>query len=119
MSEVKYKICSRCGAQMEIEEGVICTSIPPMYRYKCPKCGAMEFDVERYPMPEVVNNLTAQPTEATFWCKFRAEAAKDILCAFASNEHIELSKDNIEKSVESSIALADILIIKLKEDGKE
>ena len=87
MSEVKYKVCSRCGTQMAIEEGVICTSNPPMYRYKCPKCGAMEFDVERYPMPEIINDLTAQPVEyreREYWRKFRAEVAKDVLCAVLS-----------------------------------
>ena len=120
MSEVKYKICSKCGAQMQIEEGVICTSIPPMYRYKCPKCGAIEFDVERYPMSEIINDLTTQPTEVTFWCKFRAEAAKDILCAFITTPNTVFDKDSLKLTevAENAIKLTDWLIKQLKEDDK-
>ena len=109
MSEVKYKICPVCGGRMYKGNGM----------WLCGNCDAILFE-DRNVIP-IINDAArpTEATEATFWCKFRAEAAKDILCAFASNEHIELSKDNIEKSVESSIALADILIIKLKGDGKE
>jgi len=90
MSEVKYKICPFCGTLMQ------------------------EIST---PAEEVINEFKSNIKFD--WQAFRAEAAKDILCAFASNERIELSKDNIEKSVECSIALADILIIKLKGDGKD
>lgn len=43
---------------MQIEEGVMTASIPPMYRYHCPKCGEMEFDTKKYPTPEVIKETT-------------------------------------------------------------
>jgi len=116
MSEEKYKICPVCGGRMWMNTG----------GWMCGNCGAlMTADgtlIHNY--GEVKAIVDAPLPDVKFiptfdWQAFRAEAAKDILCAFASNERIELSKDNIEKSVECSIALADILIIKLKGDGNK
>lgn len=78
MSKVKFKICSKCGAQMQIEEGVMTTSIPPMYRYHCPVCGGLEFDTEKYPVPEIVDDIrNYRPFQARVdWDAFRREAAK-------------------------------------------
>ena len=118
MSEVKYKVCSRCGAQMEIEEGVICTSIPPMYRYRCPKCGAMEFDVEKYPMPVVdldKNFGSVAPPFFFDWQAFRAEAAKDLIPFAARMKDYRGYPCDI---VMEAILLADELIKQLKEDEK-
>ena len=72
---------------MQIEEGVMTSSIPPMYRYHCPVCGGLEFDTEKYPMPEVVNELMERPLPASApfdWDVFRREAAKDVMCAVLS-----------------------------------
>lgn len=49
MAEVKYKACPKCGAQMQIQEGRIYTSIPPMYGYTCPNCGEVDYDTMKYP----------------------------------------------------------------------
>lgn len=82
----------------------------------CPFCGTEMTEVET-PMSKVIENFTC--AEHFDWQTFRAEAAKDILCAFISNERIKVSKDNTEDFIECSIALADVLTIKLKGDGKE
>jgi len=38
------KICPKCGEKMIFDEGIVYTSLPPMYGYKCPKCGNYEYD---------------------------------------------------------------------------
>ena len=71
----------------------------------------------------LMEELSANPSVKfipTFdWQAFRAEAAKDILCALASNSCVHLTKDNVDKFIEGSVATADMLISKLKEDEKE
>lgn len=128
MSEVKYKICSKCGAQMQIEEGVMTSSIPPMYRYHCPVCGGLEFDTEKYPMPEVINDLTIHPypdlTRDFDWQAFRAEAAKDFVSAILAGGANQTDNEGkvfrtIEDIVDGCVVFADVLIAKLKEDGKD
>ena len=114
---MKYKICSRCGAQMEIEEGVICTSIPPMFRYKCPVCGGIEFDLDKYPMLVLDSDKNFGSVAPPFffdWQAFRAEAAKDILCSILSTRD---SAD--EEHIQMAVEIADSLIAKLKGDGTE
>lgn len=116
MSEVKYKICSKCGAQMQIEEGVMTSSIPPMYRYRCPVCGGLEFDTEKYPTPKVMNETKPiQPFYVSFdWEAFRAGAAKDILCAVLSTPGMwaETTYDGLAAAC---IRQVDELIKQLKE----
>ena len=124
MGEVKYKICSKCGAQMQIEEGVVCTSIPPMFRYKCPVCGNVEFDLDKYPMPVAdldKNYGSVAPPFFFDWQAFRAEAAKDILCAFITTPNSVFDKDSLTLTevAEHAIDLTDWLIAKLKQDGKD
>ena len=114
MSEVKYKICSKCGAQMQIEEGVMTSSIPPMYRYRCPVCGGLEFDTEKYPMPKVMNEpKPIQPFYVSFdWESFRAEAAKDILCAMVSGGY---GQGRVQAQAQLAKEYVDELIKQLKE----
>lgn len=116
MSKVKYKICSKCGAQMQIEEGVMTTSIPPMYRYHCPVCGGLEFDTEMYPVPEIVDDIrNYRPFQARVdWDAFRMEAAKDILCSLLNAGML----DKWENLARTAIKGADELIKQLR-DGKE
>lgn len=45
--ETKVKVCPRCGTVMKLQEDRVYTSLPPMYGYTCPKCGAVEYDRER------------------------------------------------------------------------
>lgn len=34
-----YANCAECGTLAEVDASLVCTSIPPKYRYTCPKCG--------------------------------------------------------------------------------
>lgn len=116
MSGVVYKKCPKCGANMLIEEGVMTASIPPKYRYHCPLCGEMDFDTEKYPMPEVMHEpipvmINRLPTD---WSAFRREAAKDILAGFAAKIGHSMN-DYSEQSCKYAIQLADELIKQLKE----
>lgn len=121
MSEVEYKKCPKCGANMLIEEGVMTASIPPKYRYHCPLCGEMDFDTEKYPMPEVIHEsvpvmINPLPTD---WDAFRREAAKDMLTFTAqmklTKEGAALRMVSKETAVKLAIEYADELIKQLKE----
>ena len=46
--ENNAKICPKCGEKMIFDEGVVYTSHPPMYGYRCPKCGNYEYDRTPY-----------------------------------------------------------------------
>ena len=114
MSEVKNKYCPKCGTQMQIEEGGICASIPPMFRYKCPVCGNVEFDPDKYPMPVAdldKNYGSVAPPFFFDWQAFRAEAAKDI---FAAIYNPIIAPCN--EQVRNAIACADELIRQLKDE---
>lgn len=110
MSEVKYKYCPKCGNIMTANSG----------GWWCSNCGSFETaDGKVYPANDeikVINNLTTQPTEATFWCKFRAEAAKDILCAMVRGGY---SQGRIQEQAKLAKRYADELIKQLKGDGTE
>ena len=41
-SEPKYQ-CPKCGGGMCKDLMTICTSIPPMYRYRCNMCGHIDY----------------------------------------------------------------------------
>lgn len=112
MGEVEYKKCPKCGANMLIEEGVMTASIPPKYRYHCPLCGEMDFDTEKYPIPEVMHEPI--PVIMIDWNAFRREAAKDILAGFAAKIGHSMN-DYSEQSCKYAIQLADELIKQLKE----
>lgn len=119
MSKVKFKICSKCGAQMQIEEGVMTTSIPPMYRYHCPVCGGLEFDTEMYPVPEIVDDIrNYRPFQARVdWEAFRREAAKDVMCSVLSVPGM-WAETSYEGLAAACIKQVDELIKQLR-DGKE
>ena len=36
-----YTNCEKCGELAEVDTSLVCTSIPPQYRYTCPKCGSV------------------------------------------------------------------------------
>lgn len=38
------KRCPKCSTPMKMEEGVVYTSIPPMYGYICPECDYKDYD---------------------------------------------------------------------------
>lgn len=44
---IEYLYCD-CGEEME-RDNVVLTTNPPKHKYKCPKCGKIEFLVEYYP----------------------------------------------------------------------
>lgn len=48
-----YKICPRCKERMVRDDSMIYTSMPPQYRYECPKCGESECDTVMYDNPEM------------------------------------------------------------------
>ena len=38
-----YTHCKLCGARAEVDTSLVYTSIPPQYRYTCPKCGSVGY----------------------------------------------------------------------------
>lgn len=38
-----YTYCKKCGEKVYIDASVVYTSIPPMYQYKCSKCGNVDY----------------------------------------------------------------------------
>ena len=38
-----YTICEKCGKKVYIDASVVYTSLPPKYRYDCPKCGNVSY----------------------------------------------------------------------------
>lgn len=34
-----YTYCQKCGEKVYIDDSIVYTSLPPMYKYDCPKCG--------------------------------------------------------------------------------
>ena len=44
---IEYAYCD-CGEEME-RDNVVLTSNPPKYKYKCSKCGKIEYSIEHYP----------------------------------------------------------------------
>lgn len=38
-----YTYCEKCGALAEVDASLVYTSIPPKYRYTCPKCGSVGY----------------------------------------------------------------------------
>lgn len=44
LDEVKYyTYCKKCGEKVYIDTSIVYTSLPPMYQYKCPKCGDVSY----------------------------------------------------------------------------
>ena len=41
-SEPKYQ-CPACGGGMCRDEMMVCVSLPPQYKYKCNRCGLVEY----------------------------------------------------------------------------
>lgn len=37
--------CKKCGGDMQVDVSCICTSLPPQRKYKCKKCGNIEYHV--------------------------------------------------------------------------
>lgn len=44
-SEPKYE-CELCGGGMCRNEMLVCASIPPKYKYKCNKCGHVDYQCQ-------------------------------------------------------------------------
>ena len=111
MSEVKYKYCPKCGNIMTANTG----------GWWCKSCGSFETaDGKVYPAVDeikVINDLATHPTEATFWCKFRAEAAKAAMAA-CLKEEADGAYPDPEEICGMAVLYADELIRLLK-DGKE
>ena len=38
-----YAYCKKCGEKVYIDTSIVYTSISPMYRYDCPKCGDVSY----------------------------------------------------------------------------
>lgn len=41
-------LCDDCGKEM-VKENFVCLSDPPLYSYKCPKCGKVITSYKNYP----------------------------------------------------------------------
>lgn len=46
-----YKICPHCKERMIRDDSKVPTSMPLQHGYRCPKCGALEFDTVMYDSP--------------------------------------------------------------------
>ena len=44
--EPSTKVCPKCGELMMFQKDIVYTSNPPMYGYKCLKCGHFEYSTE-------------------------------------------------------------------------
>ena len=40
-----YRKCEKCGGDMQVDVSCLCTSLPPQRKYKCKKCGNIEYHV--------------------------------------------------------------------------
>lgn len=58
-----YKICPRCKERMVRDDSMVYTSMPPQYRYECPKCGESECDTVMYDNPETEEQKPADLSE--------------------------------------------------------
>lgn len=58
-----YKICPRCKERMIRDDSMVYTSMPPQYRYECPKCGESECDTVMYDSPETEEQKPAEWSE--------------------------------------------------------
>lgn len=38
-----YTYCKECGEKAYVDASMVYVSIPPMYQYKCPKCGNVDY----------------------------------------------------------------------------
>ncbi len=77
-------ICEKCGTKMQMEQGVVYTSNPPMFGYVCPKCGAKEYSHT----PEYDNDIAAvPPTEE----QIKAELEKQIKVIISKTREEKLS----------------------------
>lgn len=38
-----YTICEKWGEKVYIDDSIVYTSLPPMYRYDCSKCGNVDY----------------------------------------------------------------------------
>ena len=44
LNKIKYyTYCEKCGEKVYIDTSIVYTSLPPMYRYDCPKCGNVNY----------------------------------------------------------------------------
>ena len=120
MSEVIYKKCPKCGATMVRDDEIVYTSLPPQYRYTCPKCGEVEFDTEP---PQGFPTIKVEPDiiePAPFplgftWDEYRREVAKDILCAMVGGGY---GRGREEEQAHLAVQYADELIKALREEKK-
>lgn len=55
-----YKICPRCKERMVRDDSMVYTSMPPQYRYECPKCGESECDTVMYDNPKMEEQKPAE-----------------------------------------------------------
>lgn len=108
MSEVKNKICPKCGTQM----------LRSLDGYICPKCGIQTFGEMTINPPEVTleEALKILREDADWdWEKFRKEAVKDILCAMVSGGY---SQGRVQEQAKLAKRYVDELI-KLLRDGEK
>lgn len=81
-------ICKKCGTKMEMQKGVVYTSLPPMYGFVCPKCGAMDYSHT----PEYDDDPAAvPPTEEQIRADLMAELEKPIKAIISKTREEKLN----------------------------
>ena len=111
--------CKNCGAEMLVDTSVVYTSDPPMYKWKCPKCGCEEYHLTSE------FEIDANTSESKLvipdpWFNFRCQAAKDFVVGMLAHAHRYHPRDPKEKDwhkaiVEEGIEIADELVRQLKQ----
>lgn len=107
------KKCSKCGTVMKPDLTCILTSIPPQYKYTCPKCGNVEngWCSDYSPFADTAQLEADKITEdTTNWDAIRNWAAM-----FAMNGLIAYGNYGSDKEIaKMSVAYANALITELK-----
>lgn len=103
--------CKNCGTEMLVDTSVVYTSNPPMYKWKCPKCGCEEFHlVSDFGFNEEQQSKVIVTDE---WFNFRCIAAKDFLAASIQRYGFEGDPKD-DSGINRAIQYADELIKQLK-----
>lgn len=105
--------CKNCGTEMLVDTSVVYTTNPPMYKWKCPKCGCEEYHLTS----EYENNTNTQQGKIIVkdeWSNFRCIAAKDFLAASIQHSGF-CGNPKDDNHISRAIQYADELIEQLKE----
>jgi predicted nucleic-acid-binding Zn-ribbon protein len=112
--------CKNCGTEMLVDNSIVYTSNPPMYKWKCPKCGCEEYHLTSEHEIDT-NTRQSKLVVKDEWFNFRCQAAKDFVVGMLAHAHRYHPRDPEEKDwhkaiVEEGIEIADELVRQLKSE---